>query len=97
VIATLDIEEINQNREKFLAQINENVTTELNKLGLTLINVNIKDLTDESGYIEAIGKKAAAEAINQAKIEVSNQEKFGSNRSSKSDTRKRCGSCQRNR
>ncbi len=77
VIATLDIEEINQNREKFLAQINENVTTELNKLGLTLINVNIKDLTDESGYIEAIGKKAAAEAINQAKIEVSNQEKFG--------------------
>ena len=77
VIATLDIEEINQNREKFLAQINENVTTELNKLGLTLINVTIKDLTDESGYIEAIGKKAAAEAINQAKIEVSNQEKFG--------------------
>lgn len=76
VIATLDIEEINQNREKFLAQINENVTTELNKLGLTLINVNIKDLTDESGYIEAI-EKAAAEAINQAKIEVSNQEKFG--------------------
>lgn len=77
VIATLDIEEINQNRGKFLAQINENVTTELNKLGLTLINVNIKDLTDESGYIEAIGKKAAAEAINKAKIEVSNQEKLG--------------------
>lgn len=77
VIATLDIEEINQNREKFLQQINENVASELNKLGLTLINVNIKDLTDESGYIEAIGKKAAAEAINQAKIEVANQERFG--------------------
>jgi flotillin len=77
VIATLDIEEINQNREKFLEQINQNVATELNKLGLTLINVNIKDITDESGYIEAIGKKAAAEASNFAKIEVANQEKKG--------------------
>ncbi|MCB1191958.1 MAG: flotillin family protein [Leptospiraceae bacterium] len=77
VIATLDIEEINQDREKFLALINENVTTELNKLGLILINVNIKDITDESGYIEAIGKKAAAEAIYKAKTEVANQEKFG--------------------
>jgi flotillin len=77
VIATLDIEEINQNRELFLQQVNENVATELNKLGLTLINVNIKDITDESGYIEAIGKKAAAEAINLAKIEVANQEKRG--------------------
>ncbi|MCB1179232.1 MAG: flotillin family protein [Leptospiraceae bacterium] len=77
VIATLRIEEINQNRELFLEQINNNVATELNKLGLILINVNIKDITDESGYIEAIGKKAAAEAINLAKIEVANQEKHG--------------------
>lgn len=77
VIATLDIEEINMDREKFLALINDNVTTELNKLGLILINVNIKDLTDESGYIEAIGQKAAAEAIHKAKIEVAQQEKLG--------------------
>lgn len=77
VIATLDIEEINRDRETFLSQINDNVTSELNKLGLTLINVNIKDITDESGYIEAIGKKAAAEAVEKAKIEVANQEKLG--------------------
>ncbi|MCB1156568.1 MAG: flotillin family protein [Leptospiraceae bacterium] len=77
VIATLDIEEINQDRETFLSQINKNVASELDKLGLTLINVNIKDITDESGYIEAIGKKAAAEAVNKAKIEVAMQEKIG--------------------
>lgn len=77
VIATLSIEEINQDREKFLVQINENVNTELNKIGLEVINVNIRDITDESGYIDAIGKKAAAEAINQAKIEVAQQEKLG--------------------
>ena len=76
-IATLSIEEINQDREKFLEQINSNVNPELNKIGLEIINVNIKDITDESGYIDAIGKKAAAEAINKAKVEVAQQEKLG--------------------
>ena len=77
VIATLSIEEINQDREKFLDLINANVNTELNKIGLDVINVNIRDITDESGYIDAIGKKAAAEAINQARIEVAQQVKLG--------------------
>ncbi|MCB9895228.1 MAG: flotillin family protein [Planctomycetes bacterium] len=77
VIATLAIEEINQDREKFLNLVNENVAIELNKIGLEVINVNIRDITDESGYIEAIGKRAAAEAINAARVEVAEQEKMG--------------------
>ena len=77
VIATLSIEEINKDREQFLQLINKHVATELNKIGLELINVNIKDITDESGYIEAIGKKAAAEAINKAKVEVAEQDSSG--------------------
>ena len=70
VIATLSIEEINKDREKFMTLINQNVAEEINKIGLSLINVNIRDITDESGYIEAIGQRAAAEAINRAKVEV---------------------------
>ena len=77
VIATLSIEEINQDREKFLDLVNKNVNFELNKIGLEVINVNIRDITDESGYIEAIGRKAAAEAINQAKVEVAQQDRMG--------------------
>ncbi len=77
VIATLTIEEINRDREKFMTLINENVGQEINKIGLELINVNIRDITDESGYIEAIGKRAAAEAINRAKVEVAQQERDG--------------------
>jgi len=77
VIATLSIEEINKDREKFMSLINENVTEEINKIGLALINVNIRDITDESGYIEAIGKRAAAEAINRARVEVAQQERDG--------------------
>lgn len=78
VIATLSIEEINQDREKFLDLVNKNVSTEVNKIGLELINVNIRDITDESGYIEALGRKAASEAINQAKVEVAEAERGGS-------------------
>ncbi|MEM7624930.1 MAG: SPFH domain-containing protein [Planctomycetota bacterium] len=77
VIATLTIEEINQDREKFLDLVNKNVNYELNKIGLYMINVNIRDITDESGYIEALGKKAAAEAINQAKIDTANADREG--------------------
>lgn len=77
VIATLTIEEINKDREKFLSKVNTNVATELHKIGLQLINVNVRDITDESGYIEAIGKKSAAEAINKAKVEVAEQERIG--------------------
>ncbi|OPY59808.1 MAG: Inner membrane protein YqiK [Syntrophorhabdaceae bacterium PtaU1.Bin034] len=77
-VASLTIEQINQDRESFLESIRKNVAPELNKIGLYLINVNITDITDESGYIDSIGKKAASEAINQAKIDVAIQEKLGS-------------------
>jgi flotillin len=77
VIATLGIEEINQDREKFLDLVNKNVSIEVNKIGLELINVNIRDITDESGYIEALGRKAASEAINAAKVEVAEANRSG--------------------
>ncbi len=76
-VASLTIEQINQDRESFLDSIRKNVEPELNKIGLYLINVNITDITDSSDYIESIGKKAAAEAINRALVDVSVQEKIG--------------------
>ena len=76
-VASLTIEQINQDRESFLAEIRKNVEPELNKIGLNLINVNITDITDESTYIESIGKKAAAEAINKAKVDVAKEQKVG--------------------
>jgi flotillin len=76
-VASLTIEQINQDRESFLESIRKNVEPELNKIGLILINVNITDITDESDYIESIGKKAASEAINRARVDVAEQEKLG--------------------
>ena len=77
VIATMDIEEINSDRDKFLANVSTNVEAELRKIGLKLINVNVTDIRDESGYIEALGKEAAAKAINDAKKSVAEQNRFG--------------------
>ena len=76
-VATLTIEQINQDRDSFLELIQKNVGQEMRKVGLYLINVNIADITDESDYIESIGKKAASTAVEQARIDVANAERDG--------------------
>lgn len=78
VVATMDIEEINSNRDKFLANVSSNVEAEMKKIGLKLINVNVTDIKDESGYIEALGKEAAAKAINDARKSVAEKNRDGS-------------------
>ena len=78
VIALMDIEEINTDRDKFQEAIFRNVEVELKKIGLRLINVNVTDISDESGYIEALGKEAAAKAINDAKRSVAEKNRDGS-------------------
>ncbi len=77
VVATMEIEEINSNRDKFLAAVSSNVEAELKKIGLKLINVNVTDINDESGYIDALGKEAAAKAINDAKKSVAEKNRDG--------------------
>lgn len=78
VVATMDIEEINTDRDKFLEEVSRNVESELKKIGLRLINVNITDISDDSGYIDALGKEAASKAINDAKISVAQKTRDGS-------------------
>ncbi|MBQ8411953.1 MAG: flotillin family protein, partial [Ruminiclostridium sp.] len=77
VIATMEIEEINADRDKFLIAVSNNVEIELRKIGLRLINVNVTDIRDESGYIEALGKEAAAKAVNDARKSVAEKDRDG--------------------
>jgi len=77
VVASMDIEEINSDRDKFLSHITHSVEAELKKVGLKLINVNITDIHDESGYIQALGKEAAAKAINEAIVTVAQKDRDG--------------------
>lgn len=78
VIATMDIEEINADRDKFYSNVSHHVESELKKIGLRLINVNVTDIHDESGYIVALGKEAAAKAINDARVSVAQKQRDGS-------------------
>ena len=84
-VATLTIEQINQDRDSFLELIQKNVGQEMRKVGLYLINVNIADITDESDYIESIGKKAASTAVEQARIDVANAQRDGAIGQSEAD------------
>ena len=77
VIASMTIEEINSDREKLIKGITEGVDVELHKVGLHLINANITDIQDASGYISALGKEAAARAINDATIKVAEETRRG--------------------
>lgn len=89
VIATMDIEEINSDREKFLINVSESVENELKKIGLKLINVNVTDITDEAGYIAALGKEATAHAVNDAKKQVAEKNRDGAIGEAKAQTDQR--------
>ena len=78
VIANMDIEELNTDRDKFVSSVYSNVGEELHKVGLRLINVNVTDIQDESGYIAALGQEAAARAINEAEVKVAQEKRTGS-------------------
>jgi flotillin len=77
VFASMTIEEINNDREKLIAAITKGVEVELHKVGLRMINGNIRDIKDLSGYIDALGKESAARAINDAQIKVAQENQRG--------------------
>jgi flotillin len=82
-IATMDIEEINSDRERFEKSVMDNIETELRKVGLSVINVNISDISDDGGYIEALGQKASTQAVNQAKVDSAEATRSGESGSAK--------------
>ena len=73
VISTMDIEAINGDRDQFIEKIADGVEAELRKVGLRLINVNIKDITDESGYLESLGKEALLNVNNRVNMDVTQE------------------------
>ena len=54
VISTMDIEAINGDRNQLIERIADGVEGGLRKVGLRLINVNIQDITHESGYLDVL-------------------------------------------
>lgn len=77
LLATLTIEEINADRDKFLVQAKNQIEPELNKLGYVITNLNSADVADEARYLDNLSKKAATEASAKAEADIAEQEKIG--------------------
>ncbi|WP_414499340.1 flotillin family protein [Zymobacter sp. IVIA_12111.31 C1] len=76
VISRMKIDDIISDRDKFLELVNESVELELNKIGLTIINVNIKDILDNNDVINSLGQRETARTIESARIDVSQQQRI---------------------
>ena len=76
-VGTMTVPELINGRDKFLSEVHENVAKELRKVGLHLINANIEKIKDSQGYIDALGKSETARVVNEAKVNVAEQERIG--------------------
>lgn len=68
VLATLTPEEVNGEKEKFSRKLQEEAEEGLHKLGLTLDTLKIQNVSDDSGYLNSIGRKQSAEIVKNARI-----------------------------
>ncbi len=68
VLATLTPEAVNEDRLGFASALAEDAGEDLASLGFHLDVLKIQNVSDERGYLEAIGRKRAAEAVRDAEI-----------------------------
>ncbi|MFC6617505.1 flotillin family protein [Deinococcus radiophilus] len=68
VVATLTPEEINEDRLRFAEALMEEAEHDLNSLGIKLDTLKIQNVTDESGYLDSIGRRQTAEVLKEARI-----------------------------
>ncbi len=74
VVATLTPEEVNEDRLKFAAELLQEADQDLQKLGLQLDTLKIQNVTDEVGYLAAVGRGKTAQVIRSAEVaEAQNQ------------------------
>ena len=68
VLATLTPEEVNEDRLKFAQSLIGEADVDLQKLGLVLDTLKIQNVSDEVGYLDAIGRKSTAAVLKEAEI-----------------------------
>ena len=68
IIGVLTVEQLYQQRDMFVQKVLEQSGDELAKIGVIIDIINIQDIRDEKGYLEALGRKRTAEVIRDALI-----------------------------
>jgi len=67
-IGTMNLESLNKNRKDFTGRVFEDVSPYFSNMGLKLLSFNLKEITDPSGYLEALGKPRIVEARRDAEV-----------------------------
>jgi flotillin len=68
LIGTMPLESLNKNRKDFTGKVFEDVSAYFANMGLNLLSFNLKEITDPSGYLEALGKPRIVEARRDAEV-----------------------------
>ncbi|MBN2270567.1 MAG: hypothetical protein JXN61_08135 [Sedimentisphaerales bacterium] len=68
IIGVMTVEQLYQQRDMFVNKVLEQSGEELAKIGVIIDIINIQDIRDERGYLEALGRKRTAEVIRDAEI-----------------------------
>ena len=75
VCGQLTPEEIYQDRQAFQEQIAEQAQAELTQMGITLDTLTLRDISDEVGYLDALGRRRTAEVQRDARIGEANADR----------------------
>ena len=68
VLGTMTVEQIYQDREAFAQRVREVAGPDMANMGLEIVSFTIRDIQDEQGYLEALGRRRIAEVKRDAEI-----------------------------
>jgi flotillin len=68
ILGTLTVEETYSNRDAFAAKVQEVASSDLANMGLTIVSFTIRDIRDNQGYLDALGKPRTAQVKRDATI-----------------------------
>ncbi|WP_025026822.1 flotillin family protein [Caldalkalibacillus mannanilyticus] len=75
ILGTMSVEDIYKNRDKFAADVQSVAATDLKKMGLQIVSFTIRDVKDNNGYLEALGRPRIADIKRAAEIAEANAKK----------------------
>lgn len=61
ILGTLTVEEVNSDRQSFAQKLTSEAAVDLERMGIGVDVLTIQDISDEEGYLDALGKKRTAE------------------------------------
>ncbi len=68
ILGTLTVEEVYKDRDAFAARVQDVAAGDLANMGLSIVSFTIKDIRDDQGYLDALGRKRTAEVKRDAQI-----------------------------